>query len=114
MKQDDPGSTKPAAQTDCKLGSMPPQLPCCGSTAAPWAGRGEAAEGADDNSGHSMTSSAAGTGASSGVAEGSGAAGPRLPEEVRAAQDPEAERRAAGLRLLLASVGSSMDGCPRS
>lgn len=61
-----------------------------------------------------MASSVEGTNGGGGAAgvDGPEACRPRLPEDVLAAQDPEAERSGAGLALLLASAGSSMEGCP--
>ena len=80
----------------------------------PGGGAAGVPEGALDSSGHSMASSEEGTAGSGGAAgvEDPEACRPKLPEEVLAAQDPDAERSAAGLVLLLASVGSSMEGCP--
>ena len=85
-----------------------------GAAMAPGGGRAGGPEGALESSGHSMASSEEGTAGSGGAAGVGGpeACRPRLPEEVLAAQDPDAERCTAGLGLLLASVGSSMEGCP--
>ncbi len=108
------GQSNPAHSTEDKCGqSMTSCKGVRGERERPGSGREDPLEGAEDSSGHSMASSAAGgAGEGRALAAGKGVGAPRVPDEVRAAQDPEAERRAAGLVLLLVPVGSSMEGCP--